>query len=559
MPNYLIRTINSRLWIKLMIPVSLVVFLVVASSLWYNISSQNRLCRDQMSNQNWLLGQTVEGSMFDALAIGDNDTVRAQFKRLSEKTQNMKIYVYDFNSTVSFSTEADSIGQPVTQSLEKESGDDVLAMLKSGKSSEKVLPVMVKEEEFSVINMPIMNEPKCFHCHGQARKVLGGISVMSSVEATKGAIRHQQRVSIGIGIIGLLAIIAIIALFFYHFVGKKLRLVLDATSRLREKDFTHEVDVKRGDELNYILARISLVTGELRQTMKRVVEGSDSIYGSASDLKTIADDLSLSSSQASEKAVTVSAAAEEMSVNNTTIAEAMEESTSSMNGISTAVEQMSSTVQEIAKNTAESKQVTEKASSEFSVMLQEVNQLGTRASDLDAVTDEIRAISDQVSMLALNARIEAARAGEAGKGFAVVAQEITELAAETNQSTLEADEKLQWIKDTSGRLTEQVTGLTGFIKDSDAAVNSIAAAVEEQNVATQEIAANINEVTLRITQVNDNVNQGAQAASDIAKDISQVEQGAGQVNESSQKVDENAHQLSAMAEEFKAMMAEFKI
>jgi methyl-accepting chemotaxis protein len=69
--------------------------------------------------------------------------------------------------------------------------------------------------------------------------------------------------------------------------------------------------------------------------------------------------------------------------------------------------------------------------------------LGQQAHDVDAVTDEIRNIAEQVSLLALNAKIEAARAGEAGKGFAVVAQEITELALDSNQATLKADEIAQ--------------------------------------------------------------------------------------------------------------------
>ncbi|WP_320044925.1 methyl-accepting chemotaxis protein [uncultured Desulfobacter sp.] len=45
-----------------------------------------------------------------------------------------------------------------------------------------------------------------------------------------------------------------------------------------------------------------------------------------------------------------------------------------------------------------------------------VKDLGKQAQDVDAVTDEIRTIAEQVSLLALNAKIEAARAGEAGKG-----------------------------------------------------------------------------------------------------------------------------------------------
>jgi len=101
----------------LLVPVSLAVILVMGISLWYSIVSQNKFGQEQLTTQNRVLAQAIEGGMFAALAIGDNDTVRNQFKQLNKKAPNLKVYVYDFNGLVSFSTDIDSVGQSVQKSI----------------------------------------------------------------------------------------------------------------------------------------------------------------------------------------------------------------------------------------------------------------------------------------------------------------------------------------------------------------------------------------------------------------------------------------------------------
>jgi methyl-accepting chemotaxis protein len=64
--------------------------------------------------------------------------------------------------------------------------------------------------------------------------------------------------------------------------------------------------------------------------------------------------------------------------------------------------------------------------------MEAVTSISRQVSDL---LDEVEGVSEQTTLLALNASIEAARAGEAGKGFTVVASEVRRLADRSREAT----------------------------------------------------------------------------------------------------------------------------
>ena len=555
----MISFIKNRLWLHLMVWISGVVMVVLVAVIYSNIISQKNLAEHQMGLQNIMLAGAVEGGVFDALASGNNDVVRDQFKRLHKILPNLKVFVYDYNGKISFSTEADAVGAQVKSIIGDVPSKAVETMMAMNRNDDKILHTWFEDEQFGLINRVIPNEETCFHCHGSSRVVLGGISVCSFEEEILASIVATRNTSILLGLAGIAGIIALVWFLFHTLVNKKISILFKATRKLRQGDFTGTIDVKGNDQMSRILSRINLVNENLRTIISHVMDESTSLSKASTGLDAISKHLLETSNNTSANAHTVSAAAEELSSNLDSIAASMDQTASNVNMVASASEEMNSTVNEISKNAGVAQSIISKAVNEFTQVGEVVDELGAAASEVDVVTDEIRAIAEQVALLALNAKIEAARAGEAGKGFAVVAQEITELAAKSGSSALKVDERLQWIQDKARNTASGIKQLTTTIMASDDAVSAIAAAVEGQAITTGEIADRISQVALGVGTINDNVTHGAIAARDVAKEIVGIDHAAETMDANSRDVNEKALSLSEMADNFQEMMKKFTV
>ena len=144
-----------------------------------------------------------------------------------------------------------------------------------------------------------------------------------------------------------------------------------------------------------------------------------------------------------------------------------------------------------------------------------MNALIARTRDMQSVIDEIVSISNQTTLLALNASIEAARAGEAGRGFSVVADEIRNLSEQTKGSTENIRALIAELESEAAKASEVVASSVSAVADQTEYVHQI-------NDEFGSIDNHINELNSSVDEITDTVTHLVESNKVIVDAVSQL-------------------------------------
>ena len=223
--------------------------------------------------------------------------------------------------------------------------------------------------------------------------------------------------------------------------------------------------------------------GEIDEAIKAFRENVDvilmSVKDGATELKSVAAELSTWSNAASQQSAGVLTASNK--------------ATSNVGLAAIATAQLEASVSDINRQLTQAAKIARNAVTEASVTNDEIGRLTQAAQKIGDVVKLINNIAGQTNLLALNATIEAARAGEAGRGFAVVASEVKSLAVQTAKATEEITAQILAVQGSTGSAVEAIQRITGRMEEIDKFTSAVAAAVTQQSTATGEISRNVDD------------------------------------------------------------------
>ncbi len=265
-----------------------------------------------------------------------------------------------------------------------------------------------------------------------------------------------------------------------------------------------------------------LLAGDTDLTQRIEVDSRDETADLAENINQVFARLHGLATGVQSAAFQVGASSAEISAASKQMLSGLKDQTLKIESSTTAVTELSASIQQVAGNAAQATLVAEQSSTAVNSAVHRMEQiraavddaaekmrdLGESSKRIGNIVEVIRQISEQTSMLALNASIEAAHAGEQGRGFAVVADEVSSLARRVGQSAKDIEALIQTVKEQtqaamlsmevgtrevvggSALVTATLTGLGELIT----VVKETATAVQEQAVVSDEIARNMDAV-----------------------------------------------------------------
>ena len=467
----------------------------------------------------------------------------------------------------------DSSGQYVAHKNKKfePTGDTAVA-------AEDVVPGMkgmLEGTDSGVERMPDYDGSACYFAVSGIKGSLWKLGVVVPAANLTGSLAAM----VGVAAAAALVIIVFVALFMAWLIGRMLEPV-QMLKQFASGDFSEHAVSAKGVPKEYRneTEQIRIATAEVKQQMREIIlntkQEAEKIGGIAEGASAgmavldkeidgifeLAGHVSEQTARAKMLTENIKENGQELGDAIETVARKAEEAAEQSNGI---MERAGKQYEASGQSAREAVALCSEAGKELEKAISD----SRKVHEIDALTEEILAISSQTNLLALNASIEAARAGEAGKGFAVVAEEIRQLADNSRQAVDKIRKVTENVVQNVAFLSENARRLLGFmngkVMEDYKGMTELAEAYQKDaafyNDISSDLGASSQEMNASMAGINESIGVIAELAGGIAEFMENMEQSAEESRENSKAVMERMAELFRLSELLNETVASFRV
>lgn len=467
----------------------------------------------------------------------------------------------------------DSIGQYVAhENREYEPTENITVLVAD------VLPELgevVQGQESGVKKLRDYDGDKCYF----AMTKIDGCGWKLGVAVPADNVTKALGTMLVIAVVTALVIIVFVAVFMTSLIGRMLAPV-QMLKQFASGDFSENTVVEKTIPAEYKneTEQIRKATVEVKQQIRDIIlntkEEAESIgtiaEGTSSKMTVLNQDISGITDSVSlvmEQTVQARELAESIKHNGQELGNAIENVAKKAEE---AAGQSSDIMDRAGKQYEVSRRSADEAVSIYQASKEEMERAiedSKRVGEINALTEEILAISSKTNLLALNASIEAARAGEAGKGFAVVAEEIRNLADNSRRAVDEIRQVTEGVVDNVSFLSESSSRLlefmTGKMIDDYRGMTELAEMYEKDAEVYSDISGDLGassqQMSASMAAINESIAVITKLVGDIAESMQSMSGSAADSNENSEAVMKEMEELFRLSELLNRTVASFRV
>lgn len=249
-------------------------------------------------------------------------------------------------------------------------------------------------------------------------------------------------------------IVFVMGLFIMLNISRNMSSLTKRLSNVAEGDLTIDMNIRSKSEFGVLAGYIKNTIENTKKLILQTLHISFNVTESVDEVTTATDSLKKSTSG-------IEQSIEEINQGVNQQAQDAEQCLTKMDNLSALIEETGGRVtqmQEIVEKTTnrvlngnkQMLQLKEKEAETSSITIKVadwIEELLAKSQEIERFVESINDISEETTLLSLNASIEAARAGDAGRGFAVVAEQIKKLAENSLNSSKEIEKVVKEIVD----------------------------------------------------------------------------------------------------------------
>ena len=333
----------------------------------------------------------------------------------------------------------------------------------------------------------------------------------------------MANIRISIVFIVTILIALLIAFFFGRHLVQPLKTIRQFANDLAEGNLTTNISIKQRNEIGQTAEALNTAQQNIRSLLHTISDMAQSVNAALSSFDQTFSNMSNSIEE-------VATAVESIATNVTDQAASTNDASDEVGVIAEKIHSTGIEVNALNDNAQNMKRLSENSMNtlnnlitindgtrnNITTMHEQTEMTNQSVQQIAVAANLITEISEQTSLLALNASIEAARAGEAGRGFAVVADEIGKLSQQVSTSVDEIMRILNGLSKNSNRSVEimrkindsvdtQVSSLSetqDIFAQLHQALNDCVASVQSIDVMTSDIEKQRIHVTDALARLN---------------------------------------------------------